>query len=319
MPLAHRSRAFALAALVAAAPAAAEVALAPQTIKEDTPRLVVDITYPQTGNAAIDADLKKWAEGLVSEMRAMSAEDDTPERPPYSVELSYDAPRNDGEMLVLSFAVSTYAGGAHGFTQPVTYNYLMPDGYQVELIDIVGVPGIAKISEIATADLLQQLGGPDAMSDDEWIRRGSGPAEENFDAFEWRADSLLITFAPYQVAAYAAGPQEVSIPLAQLADVIRSDWRAPQPSFDCAKAGTAVEKSICGDVALARLDRKLARAYRATLAGAYEEPKQKEIRDAQRAWLKSRTGACGAEKDAALVKCLSDLYVKRIRALSATP
>jgi len=58
-------------------------------------------------------------------------------------------------------------------------------------------------------------------------------------------------------------------------------------SFDCAKAGTRVEKAICADPALGRLDEEIAAAWRA--AGAdLDEPMRQRLVRSQREWLKGR-------------------------------
>lgn len=65
------------------------------------------------------------------------------------------------------------------------------------------------------------------------------------------------------------------------------------PSFDCAKAESEAEKLVCGDAALAELDRKVAAAYGAALdaaggldAGASEAVET--LRAEQRGWIKGR-------------------------------
>jgi uncharacterized protein len=56
-------------------------------------------------------------------------------------------------------------------------------------------------------------------------------------------------------------------------------------SFDCAKVQTKVERLICADAELSRLDEELAEAY----ATALQDKKQAyAIQDAQKIWLKSR-------------------------------
>ncbi len=146
------------------------------------------------------------------------------------------------------------------------------------------------------------------MSDDDWVNIGTGPGWDNFQDFLLLADTLVIRFPAYQVAAYAAGAQRVAIPLSALDGLERADWRTPVPSFDCAKAGTATETAICADVALARLDRDLAGAYRQSLAYA-DETQAAAIKDAQRAWIGERDACAGS------VACLTESYDKRLAAL----
>lgn len=74
------------------------------------------------------------------------------------------------------------------------------------------------LAPLVRDDLSAQLGD---MTDAEWIAMGTDPAEPfNYRSWALTNDALVIYFDPYQVAAYAAGPQVVSIPLADIADVL---------------------------------------------------------------------------------------------------
>jgi hypothetical protein len=77
---------------------------------------------------------------------------------------------------------------------------------------------------------------------------------------------------------------------------------ALHPSFDCARAATAVEFLICSSPDLAALDVELAKLYRAARAnGATTSGQQAE-------WVK-RCNTCGSEK------CVREAYQERIAAL----
>lgn len=68
---------------------------------------------------------------------------------------------------------------------------------------------------------------------------------------------------------------------------------APKPSFDCAKATTITEKTICSDTKLAQLDRELATAYRKYLQ-TLSEFDQRSLKLMQREWVKERE-SCGSD------------------------
>lgn len=77
-------------------------------------------------------------------------------------------------------------------------------------------------------------------------------------------------------------------------------------SFDCAKASTAVEGSICANTTLSELDDQLSDAYKKARAVSSDLASlQKE----QLAWIKNRN-ACGAN-----VSCLTQSYKLRIETL----
>ena len=78
-------------------------------------------------------------------------------------------------------------------------------------------------------------------------------------------------------------------------------------SFDCAKASTPQEKTICATPSLSALDEKLAQTYKAAQATA-AAPDQ--LKSEQRAWLKDTKG-CNTN-----VECLERAYNARIAQLA---
>jgi len=90
---------------------------------------------------------------------------------------------------------------------------------------------------------------------------------------------------------------------------------AATPSFDCARATTWSEQTICGDDGLAMLDREMAAAF-ATREGEVGDIGRQQLVAAQRAWLKTRD-ECRPESDP--VGCLTNRYRDRIRVLLGRP
>lgn len=83
---------------------------------------------------------------------------------------------------------------------------------------------------------------------------------------------------------------------------------AQAASFDCAKASTKVEKLICGDAALSKLDEELNTAYKT----AVQDEKQTDtIKQAQKQWMKERNGCDDAG-------CVKRAYEVRLSSLKVT-
>jgi uncharacterized protein YecT (DUF1311 family) len=309
-----------IAAAFAASPALAKLPLKPVKIAVKHKEYEIDVTYPQTGNKAVDAAITSWAKGEVAAFKGDAASYDAGSAVgPDTLYIGFEVARNDDKVFSVVFTESIFEGGAHPNTFFRTMNFLMPDGWQVYLQEIFTSAGLKKISQLAVADLDRQLAGPDSMSDKDWIARGAGPGWDNFSDFVLLPDTLDIQYPPYAVAAYAAGPQETKIPLAPLKPFMRADWRAPAASFDCAKAAAPVEKTICSDVNLARRDRDVAEAYHQLVGNTDNEAAKTPVRDAQRAWLASRTARCGSKPGKDGVACLTSLYEARLKALTTPP
>ena len=318
----YRSAALAVAVLISlgvAAASGAGVPITKKTITFKAKQIEMTVEYPQTGNKAVDAVLVAFANKQVARFKhdAAAYPPMTPDMG-YYLSIGYTVERNDGQMLGILFSGDQFMGGAHPSHSEDAFNFLTPPGAQVFLGEILdGKKGIQKLSAIATANLMKDIGtGDNAASDADSIKTGAAPFADNFKVFIWLPGKIHIYFPEYQVASYAAGPQETTIDLKLLKDVIRADWRAPAPSFDCAKAKSVNEKAICADAALARLDRQVAETYEVAFHNASYDPVEKQkVLDAQRAFL-AATAKCTGDKPG---PCLTKAYAARLAVLTAPP
>lgn len=86
-------------------------------------------------------------------------------------------------------------------------------------------------------------------------------------------------------------------------------FTAPVHAFDCTKASTAVEKSICADPELKALDDDLSAAY-ADVKAASSKEEQKMLARSQKRWITSREYCTDSEDG--LPKCIRDATEERL-------
>lgn len=137
-----------------------------------------------------------------------------------SYEADYQMSLKTADLISLTFYVNTYyEGAAHGNQHTIAFNYDLTTGRVLALKDLFkpGSDYLKVISDYATAELKKKL-LPDA--DEEWIEKGAGADDKNYRSWNIKKDGLFITFDPYQVVYYAAGPQEVTIPYSVLKNII---------------------------------------------------------------------------------------------------
>jgi uncharacterized protein YecT (DUF1311 family) len=286
-----------------------------QTLKAKSAIYDISVAYPVTGKKAIDEDLAAWAKKTLQNFEGESRTDHQSGEKPYEMDVTYSIARNDGRVFAVLFEEYSDSGGAHPSHDYYTANYFLPDGWRIYLPELLdGSRGLKRIGELAHADLIRRIAtGPDAASDPDSVSEGTAPDWSNFSAFILLPDAILLHFAPYQVASYAAGPQESRIPLVSLRGVMRADPRKAAASFDCAAARTEVELLICSDVGLARLDREVSQAYATRLrssAWTSGGVNGASLRANQRAWLARRNTVCAAASPRA--GCISEYYKARI-------
>ncbi len=328
MCLAVSAALFFVTGSINAAANAAPLPFETVTLGKSNEHYTVEGEYPRTGLEAIDRVLADYATKSMNDLIA-SAEEDAAERAKegrrlpagltYWLDLHFTLERNDDDVFAVTITTSHFTGGAHPGRTFKTFTFLRPDGWRVFLPEIFsGREALQRISALAIQDLIERIGGLNGLTDPESIREGAGPSWENFEAFALNHDKLTLYFQEYQVAVYAAGSQQSEIPLSKLRDLLRNDWRLPAPSFDCGEADSRVEKSICSDVELARIDRRLAGAYERKLSELYDDQGnevtaavKEAIRKRQREWLLHREAACSNGETA----CLTALYRDRMKTL----
>ena len=88
------------------------------------------------------------------------------------------------------------------------------------------------------------------------------------------------------------------------------------PSFDCAKASSIVDRTICKDPELAKADRAMAAAY-AALATKLSGPAKDSLVKDQMRWIADRNRGCAADTDG-VAPCLKKRYAARTTNLLAS-
>jgi uncharacterized protein YecT (DUF1311 family) len=306
------------ACLLLSAPAwAKELPIKTLSIEKKADAYEISIQYPATGNTAIDSEVAAWANQQADDFTKLATSADRQAGDnPYQLDWSFEVARNDAAIFAVIFSEEADTGGAHPNHDIATFNFEVPGGWRLYLPEIFDRRALAKISALAVADLNKQFADSrNGGGDPDWVKQGAGPDWDNFRDFILGKDKLEIHYPDYQVAAYVEGPQETDIPLAALKGLMRSDRHAPVASFDCGAAATPIEKAICSDVALARLDRDVAEAFVRGLRFATEDAVKEKLKTEQRAWLGERDAACPT----AAVPCLATAYRDRLAKLEKPP
>jgi hypothetical protein len=144
------------------------------------------------------------------------------------IEIGYDVEYADDDLISVNFGEDTYTGGAHPNHNTFTITYDLKQGRELKLADLFkpGSKYLAAIADYATRDL-QGRKDPESgenlgLAQDIW-EDGVKPTADNYRNWNITKKGLLIIFPPYQVAAYAFGPQTVIVPYSHLKDIARPD------------------------------------------------------------------------------------------------
>jgi len=121
---------------------------------------------------------------------------------------------------------SEYTGGAH--PNAIYANTLFDVASQktIPVADLFIDPKAAltflsekSIEKLKTQNEIMQF------SEEEWIGRGAGEDWLNFQFSHFSSEGFVIEFPPYQVAAYAAGPQSVTCSMDEIRPLLKERYR----------------------------------------------------------------------------------------------
>jgi len=207
----------------------------------------IDVSYPQITGENLSTQAKEFNR-LVNEMVSKSVQQfknyvkaDMPHMQtlPESVKhngfnINYDIdvvkPVNH---ILISLRLSIegmQAGRAHPYHTHQVLNFDLNKGKVLTLKDLFKSRAnyLSVFAKYASKELNDKL-------QDKWmINDGTAPLAKNYQLWNLEDDGILITFEEYQVAPYAAGPQEVEVPYSLLKNLVAPD----APIAVCAKAAT---------------------------------------------------------------------------------
>jgi hypothetical protein len=210
-----------------------------KTIKESNKpkRFDVNVEYPElTGvpnaagfNALVQKRASEPIAGFKKDMLAQTAEDLKYLSAGMNnyLETNYAVEYADEDLISVSFINSFFTGGAHPNHYYSTLTYDLKNGKEIKIAELFkpSVKYLDKIAEYSINDLrsrTDESGESLGLATDMWAE-GAAPTAENYDAWNLTKKGLMITFDPYQVGPYAAGPQTVIVPYAKLKDLMQSE------------------------------------------------------------------------------------------------
>jgi hypothetical protein len=207
------------------------------------------ISYPSLDPQwhALDSAIRQFATARKKDFLDASNAPDRVAGTDYTLDLNFAVARRTADFVSVTASGSSFIGGAHGMPILASFNLDIADGKLKTLSDLFAdaQTGLQAVS----VECRRQLEGryeaklradPGSMTPAQqdsniqsmkrWIEKGTQPAAGNFDVFlidglDTRAIGVTVIFPPYQVAAYADGPQQVEVPAKVFYDLLKPEYK----------------------------------------------------------------------------------------------
>lgn len=183
--------------------------------------ITIDIAYPdwlsesEAASTAVGTVINEIQTGFLSSLSMMVG-------PYFSgayLDISYEEFEHGAALRSIVFTISDYTGGAHGNTYFASVTVDTIANEPLSLADNIFVPGADVLAFLQPLVVEQLMITQGEYADLDWINSGTDGLDD-YLAWAINAGTLELFFPPYQVAAYAMGSFQVSIPVDDLAAVI---------------------------------------------------------------------------------------------------
>jgi hypothetical protein len=185
--------------------------------REPRPHCVLEAIFPQvTGSKSKEAEAKLNAKlvalgkhtGADVGLNDPSTCEGASAEMPYSVEAGFDVSDQRGRYVGLSFGVTGFTGGAHGFGGSTCYVADLDTGSVVELSPLLSPEGRAKLGALTTEKLKKEH-GVTSLSEYGFFEDAVAISPKTSLCLDPKG-GLIVDFQDYEVTPHAVGPQSAS-------------------------------------------------------------------------------------------------------------
>lgn len=210
------------------------VVFTPKTMNSKTAEYEAKITIPvisgltdKAFEAQLNAQLHKYAQDALKNTQAMSKQDaidskkDGWELRPHALDISCEV-QTTGKLVSFSIQTYQYTGGAHGGADVTYYNIANTDKAKNLSLSDLFQPGF-DYKYVLTNVIKQQMQAEAAKNGDMpyWFESISDD-----QSFSFEKGNLVIHFGQYEIAPYAAGMPEFTIPAHSFQNLLKPEISA---------------------------------------------------------------------------------------------
>lgn len=195
-------------------------------VSEKTEHYDINAVYPKTNSDTITAYFQTFVENQISTFKDDTSwvnEIQSASSSSLTLDISYSFVGSDNVQNYV-FSTSSYTGGAHGLQVRKTFSF-NKEGQLLTLSNLFfhGLDDLKTFSDLVKVELSKR-----SDVNQEWLSDGAGPNPENYQSFVVTDNGITVLFDPYQVAAYASGNIDISIPKSSFSKIANPDIFANQ-------------------------------------------------------------------------------------------
>ncbi|MBP6858194.1 MAG: DUF3298 domain-containing protein [Candidatus Pacebacteria bacterium] len=186
-------------------------------VSEKTEHYDINAVYPKTNSDIITNYFKSYVENQIVTFKEDTSwvnEIQSASSASLTLDINYSFVGSDNVQNYI-FSTASYTGGAHGLQFRKTFSF-NKEGQLLTLSNIF-FNGLDDLNAFST--LVQKELSKRSDVNQEWLSDGAGPNPENYQSFVVTDQGITVLFDPYQVASYASGNIDISIPTSSFSKI----------------------------------------------------------------------------------------------------
>jgi hypothetical protein len=138
----------------------------------------------------------------------------------------------DEVVSVLFYATGYSTPAAHGYHFPVTFNFDLRAGREIELAQVFKPRSgyLRTIAKLCAEDIERQFGWKYPSAEGTTFARGAEPKPDNYASWVVTRGGLVFIFHEYQVMSYVDGEPKVLVPFASVREIINPRSALARPA-----------------------------------------------------------------------------------------
>lgn len=183
----------------------------------------IKIDYVKTGIDVVDENISKFVKNKRKQFIDIVDNSGRVESSKYNliINVNNNEFNNVASIHAISFA---YTGGAHYVREDESYVYDLRNNKYINFSDILVNNDFSKIEPIILESLYNFAKEKEIILNEEWVRSGISPSNNNYKYFYFSESGLNILFLPYQVASWADGEITITIPYEKLEGILKNEY-----------------------------------------------------------------------------------------------
>ena len=183
----------------------------------------IKIDYEKTGIKDVDEEISDFVTAKRKQFIEIADKSGVVNSSKYNLIVSTNT-SNYNDVISVHALSYAYTGGAHYTREEESFVYDQKKNKYLTFLDILVDEDFNKIKSLVLEAVYDYADERKIVLNEEWVSEGTNYSDANYQHFSFDEGGLNIKFPPYQIASWADGEINISIPYEKLQGILKVEY-----------------------------------------------------------------------------------------------